>query len=92
MVMTNGRRMTAAPIAITNRIRSKRTSTFRGLYFLPVHGGRDLEPAQRVGGLMPELIGMKTYQADEFKEKVEWMIERGFLTEAPNYTDVVRSK
>ena len=41
---------------------------------------------------MPELIGVKTYQADEFKEKVEWMIERGFLTEAPDYTDVVRSK
>ena len=53
---------------------------------------RDLEPAQRAAGLMPELVGVKTYQADEFNEKVEWMMERGFLTEAPNYTEVVRSK
>ena len=53
---------------------------------------RDLEPAQRVAGLMPELVGVKSYQADEFKEKVEWMMARGFLTEAPDYTEVVRSK
>ena len=53
---------------------------------------RDLEPAQRAAGLMPELVGVKTYQADEFNEKVEWMMERGFLTEAPNYAEVVRSK
>jgi ABC-type nitrate/sulfonate/bicarbonate transport system substrate-binding protein len=53
---------------------------------------RDLEPAQRATGLMPELVGVKTYQAAEFKEKVEWMMARGFLSEAPDYTDVVRSK
>ena len=53
---------------------------------------RDLEPAQRAGGLMPELVGVKTYQAGEFNEKVEWMMARGFLTEAPDYTEVVRSK
>ena len=53
---------------------------------------RDLEPAQRAGGLMPELVGVKAYQADEFKEKVEWMMARGFLSEAPNYAEVVRSK
>jgi len=41
---------------------------------------------------MPELVGVKTYQAGEFNEKVEWMMERGFLTEAPNYTEVVHSK
>ena len=52
---------------------------------------RDLEPAQRAGGLMPELVGVKAYQADEFKEKVEWMMARGFLSEAPNYAEVVRS-
>jgi len=53
---------------------------------------RDLEPVQRAAGLMPELVGVKTYQADEFNEKVEWMMERGFLTEAPNYAEVVGSK
>jgi hypothetical protein len=41
---------------------------------------------------MPELVGVKAYQADEFKEKVEWTMARGFLSEAPNYTEVVRSK
>jgi len=41
---------------------------------------------------MPELVGVKTYQADEFNEKVEWMKARGFLTEAPNYAAVVSSK
>src|SRR5689334_49805 len=53
---------------------------------------RDLEPGQRAGGLMPELIGVQTYQAGEFKEKVDWMMARGFLTEEPNYAEVVRSK
>jgi hypothetical protein len=53
---------------------------------------RDLEPAQRAAGLMPELVGVKPYQADEFNEKVEWMKARGFLTEALNYAEVVRSK
>src|ERR1700741_1047167 len=40
---------------------------------------RDLTPEQRAGGMMPELIGVKTYRPDEFKEKVECMMERGFL-------------
>jgi ABC-type nitrate/sulfonate/bicarbonate transport system substrate-binding protein len=53
---------------------------------------RDLDPAQRAGGLMPELVGVKTYQAAEFQEKVEWMMARGFLTEAPDYAEVVRNK
>src|SRR5580704_16094888 len=53
---------------------------------------RDLPPEQRAGGLMPELVGVKTYQADEFQEKVDWMIDRGFLKDAPNYGDVVRNK
>jgi ABC-type nitrate/sulfonate/bicarbonate transport system substrate-binding protein len=53
---------------------------------------RDLEPGQRAGGLMPELVGVKTYQADEFQEKVDWMLERGFLNEAPDYSAVVRNK
>src|SRR5271168_2980461 len=46
---------------------------------------RDLAPEQRELGLMPELVGVKTYQPEEFKEKVDWMIERGFLSEAPAY-------
>ena len=53
---------------------------------------RDLAPEQRAGGLMPELVGVKTYQPAEFQEKVDWMLDRGFLTAAPNYSDVVRSK
>jgi ABC-type nitrate/sulfonate/bicarbonate transport system substrate-binding protein len=53
---------------------------------------RDLAPEQRERGLMPELIGVKTYQAAEFQEKVDWMMERGFLREAPDYGSVVRSK
>lgn len=53
---------------------------------------RDLEPTQRAAGLMPELVGVKTYQAGEFQEKVEWMMARGFLSEAPDYSQVVRNK
>ena len=53
---------------------------------------RDLAPEQRQGGLMPELIGVKTYRPEEFQEKVDWMLDRGFLTEAPSYGDVVRNK
>ena len=53
---------------------------------------RDLTPAQRESGLLPELTGVKTYQPAEFKEKVDWMLERGFLAEPPAYDDIVRSK
>ncbi len=53
---------------------------------------RDLPPEQRKSGLMPELIGVETYRPDEFKEKVDWMIDRGFLNVAPDYSEVVRSK
>jgi ABC-type nitrate/sulfonate/bicarbonate transport system substrate-binding protein len=53
---------------------------------------RDLRPEQRKNGLMPELLGVQSYQAAEFTEKVDWMLERGFLQEAPDYKDVVRSK
>jgi ABC-type nitrate/sulfonate/bicarbonate transport system substrate-binding protein len=53
---------------------------------------RDLKPEQRQDGLMPELVGVKTYQPAEFQEKVDWMIDRGFLKDAPKYGEVVRSK
>jgi ABC-type nitrate/sulfonate/bicarbonate transport system substrate-binding protein len=53
---------------------------------------RDLAPEQRDQGLMPELVGVKNYRPDEFQEKVDWMIDRGFLKEAPAYADVVRNK
>jgi ABC-type nitrate/sulfonate/bicarbonate transport system substrate-binding protein len=53
---------------------------------------RDLVPDQRAGGMMPELVGVKTYQPGEFNEKVEWMMARGFLRQAPDYTTVVRNK
>jgi ABC-type nitrate/sulfonate/bicarbonate transport system substrate-binding protein len=53
---------------------------------------RDLPPEQRAAGMMPELVGVKTYQPGEFNEKVEWMMARGFLDEAPDYSAVVRSE
>src|SRR5271169_2890246 len=53
---------------------------------------RDLAPEQRQSGLMPELVGVKTYQPAEFQEKVDWMLERGFLKDAPDYGEVVRNK
>jgi ABC-type nitrate/sulfonate/bicarbonate transport system substrate-binding protein len=53
---------------------------------------RDLPPEQRQGGLMPELVGVASYRAEEFREKVDWMLDRGFLTTAPAYEEVVRSK
>ena len=53
---------------------------------------RDLPPEQRKNGLMPELVGVEAYRPEEFKEKVDWMLDRGFLNEAPDYSDVVRSK
>jgi ABC-type nitrate/sulfonate/bicarbonate transport system substrate-binding protein len=53
---------------------------------------RDLKPEQRNTGMMPELVGVQGYQAAEFQEKVDWMMTRGFLTEAPAYKDVVRGK
>ena len=53
---------------------------------------RDLKPELREGGLLPELTGVKSYQSAEFKEKVDWMLERGFLSEAPAYEDIVRSR
>ena len=53
---------------------------------------RDLPPEQRQGGLMPELVGVNAYQPDEFKEKVDWMMDRGFLNKEPKYAEVVRSR
>ena len=53
---------------------------------------RDLTPEQRAGGLLPELVGVQNYQPAEFQEKVDWMLERGFLETAPAYDEVVRSK
>jgi ABC-type nitrate/sulfonate/bicarbonate transport system substrate-binding protein len=53
---------------------------------------RDLAPEQRKDGLLPELRGVTSYEPAEFKEKVDWMVERGLLTEAPAYDDIVRSK
>jgi NitT/TauT family transport system substrate-binding protein len=53
---------------------------------------RDLEPGLRQDGLLPELTGVQSYQPAEFKQKVDWMMERGFLADAPTYDEVVRSK
>jgi ABC-type nitrate/sulfonate/bicarbonate transport system substrate-binding protein len=70
----------------------------RAIAWLAEHEGRsrnevlrDLPPDQRATGMMPELVGVKTYQASEFNEKVEWMMARGFLDEAPDFAAVVRN-
>ncbi len=52
---------------------------------------RDLAPELRATGLLPELTGVRSYRRAEFEAKVDWMLERGFLPEAPAYADVVRS-
>ena len=51
---------------------------------------RDLTPEQRKTGMLPELLGVQSYAPAEFQEKVDWMMRRGFLTDAPAYKDVVR--
>jgi NitT/TauT family transport system substrate-binding protein len=53
---------------------------------------RDLTPEQRKSGLLPELIGAKAYDPEEFKTKVDWMVDRGYLESAPRYADIVRGK
>src|SRR3954468_3613991 len=53
---------------------------------------RDLEPELRADGLLPELVGVQSYKPAEFQEKVDWMMDRGFLKEAPAYKEVVRGK
>ena len=53
---------------------------------------RDLTPEQRKTGMMPELLGVQGYKASEFQEKVDWMVERGYLERPPQYGDVVRGK
>jgi ABC-type nitrate/sulfonate/bicarbonate transport system substrate-binding protein len=52
---------------------------------------RDLTPEQRARGLMPELVGVQSYRQEEFQKTVDWMMERGLLTEAPQYRNVVRN-
>jgi ABC-type nitrate/sulfonate/bicarbonate transport system substrate-binding protein len=53
---------------------------------------RDLKPGLRATGMLPELAGVKAYRPAEFQEKVDWMLARGFLNEAPAYETVVRGK
>jgi ABC-type nitrate/sulfonate/bicarbonate transport system substrate-binding protein len=53
---------------------------------------RDLTPELRKDGLLPELTGVKAYRSAEFKAKVDWMLKRGFLREAPSYEGTVRTK
>jgi ABC-type nitrate/sulfonate/bicarbonate transport system substrate-binding protein len=52
----------------------------------------NLAPEQRQGGLLPELKGVQGYAQAEFQEKVDWMLDRGFLDTAPAYADTVRNK
>lgn len=53
---------------------------------------RDLKPELRKSGLLPELTGVQSYKAAEFQEKVDWMMRRGFLEQAPSYAETVRGK
>ena len=81
---------TAAKIrrALNRAIAWLRESDERSRQELP----RDLKPELRTNGLLPELVGVQSYKAGEFQDKVDWMLDRGFLKEAPAYEDVVRSK
>ena len=49
-------------------------------------------PSSASPACMPELLGVQAYQPDEFHEKVDWMLDRGFLDEAPAYGDIVSNK
>jgi ABC-type nitrate/sulfonate/bicarbonate transport system substrate-binding protein len=53
---------------------------------------RDLTPEQRKTGMLPELLGVQSYKPSEFQEKVDWMADRGFLKDKPQYSEVVRGK
>ena len=53
---------------------------------------RDLKPELRKTGLLPELMGVQSYKPAEFQEKVDWMMDRGFLKDAPAYDETVRGK
>jgi ABC-type nitrate/sulfonate/bicarbonate transport system substrate-binding protein len=53
---------------------------------------RDVKPELRKTGMLPELLGVQSYKPAEFQEKVDWMAERGLLTDKPGYAEVVRSK
>jgi ABC-type nitrate/sulfonate/bicarbonate transport system substrate-binding protein len=53
---------------------------------------RDLKPELRKSGLLPELTGPQVYEQQEFQEKVDWMLKRGFLNEAPAYDKTVSNK
>jgi hypothetical protein len=33
---------------------------------------------------------VKDYEPHEFSQKVDWMLKRGFLEQAPAYADIVR--
>jgi ABC-type nitrate/sulfonate/bicarbonate transport system substrate-binding protein len=52
---------------------------------------RDVKPELRDAGMLPELVGVQGYRPEEFKEKVDWMLDRGFLEQAPSYETVVRN-
>ena len=52
----------------------------------------DLKPELREHGMLPELKGVQGYAQAEFQEKVDWMLDRGFLNEAPAYAETVRNK
>jgi hypothetical protein len=53
---------------------------------------RDLSPEQRATGVLPELAGAQPYQPAEFQEKVDWMLRRGLLDKAPDYSAAARGK
>ena len=51
-----------------------------------------VDAAPKAQALVPELVGVQDYRPAEFQEKVDWMMHRGFLREAPAYADVVRAQ
>jgi NitT/TauT family transport system substrate-binding protein len=52
---------------------------------------RDLPPAQRQSGLLPELLGASPYARDRFEQTADWMVARGFLPREVSYEEIVQS-
>src|ERR1043166_7025126 len=53
---------------------------------------RDLKPEQRKTGMLPELLGVQSYKPTEFQEKVDWMMDRGFLKRSEEHTSELQSR
>jgi ABC-type nitrate/sulfonate/bicarbonate transport system substrate-binding protein len=51
---------------------------------------RDVDPERRAEGVLPELVGAQPYPIERFETTARWMVERGFLTAQPAYSEIVK--